>query len=110
MNTNENQCNSTNNVESIISELRKRGLSNGGSLGYHSGLMDAAADLIESQQAQIERLQTMLDTKDDVKTFVEICKSHAYYIDFPKEHRVIDEDDIEHEFKKLIEAKEKDIL
>lgn len=37
----------------IVSELRKRGLSNGGSLGYHSGLMDEAADLIEKQQAVI---------------------------------------------------------
>ena len=29
-----------------------------------------------------------------IEMFLEKCKSHAYYIDFPKEHRVIDEDDI----------------
>ncbi len=42
------------NTKEIIEELRKRGLSNGGSLGYHSGLMDEAADLIEKLQKENE--------------------------------------------------------
>lgn len=31
----------------IIAELRKHGLSNGGTLGWHSGLCDEAADRLE---------------------------------------------------------------
>lgn len=32
----------------LVEQLRKRGLSNGGSLGCHSGLYDEAADMIEA--------------------------------------------------------------
>ena len=32
----------------LVEQLRKRGLSNGSSLGQHSGLYDEAADLIEA--------------------------------------------------------------
>ena len=35
-----------------IEELRKRGLSNGSSLGNHSGFNDSVADLIESLLAE----------------------------------------------------------
>ena len=42
------------NTKEIIAELRKRGLSNGGSLGYHSSLMDEAANLIEKLQKENE--------------------------------------------------------
>jgi len=45
----------TNNVKTIVDELRKRGLSNGTTIGYHSGLMDEAADTIEQLQAEIEK-------------------------------------------------------
>ena len=31
----------------IIKECRKRGLENGGSLGFHSGFMDIVADRLE---------------------------------------------------------------
>ena len=44
------------NIENIVTELRKRGLSNGSSLGWHSGLMDEAADVIEQLQTEVERL------------------------------------------------------
>ena len=53
------------NAKTIVNELRKRGLSNGTSLGYHSGLMDEAADVIESQQAQIKKLKEALNTAID---------------------------------------------
>lgn len=40
------------NVKQLIGDLRKHGLSNGGSLGHHSGLMDEAADALESMMAK----------------------------------------------------------
>lgn len=42
------------NTKEIIAELRRKGFSNGGSLGHHSGLMDEAADLIEKLQKENE--------------------------------------------------------
>ena len=70
-----------------------------------------ALDLINRQKAEIDRLQgynenlitantalsnEILDIKSEtIKEFVRKIKSHAYYIDFPKEHRVVDEDDID---------------
>lgn len=38
----------------VISCLRKRGLTSGGTLGYHSGLFDEAADVIEELIAKLE--------------------------------------------------------
>lgn len=35
-------------VADLVKQLRKHGLSNGSSLGHHSGLYDAAADMIET--------------------------------------------------------------
>ena len=61
---NKNRAEAHDESKAIVDELRKRGLSNGGSLGYHSGLMDSAADLIESQQTEIQKLQAMLDSKN----------------------------------------------
>lgn len=49
------------NVKTIVDELRKRGLTNGSSLGYHSGLMDEAADLIEELQAKLTNATKTLD-------------------------------------------------
>lgn len=48
------------NADEIVKELRKRGLSNGTTLGYHSGLFEAAADLIESLQADAAELKDAL--------------------------------------------------
>lgn len=39
-----------------------------------------------------------------LKEFVNKLKVHAYYIDFPKEHRVIDEDDIDNTLKVFLEG------
>lgn len=103
------------NIKILIDELRKCGLSNGGALGHHSGLMDEAADLIEKQQAEIEEykhLEVVLNTAVDIlaqdlkskamKEFLAQIKPHAYYIDFPKEHRVIDEDDVDRIAEQII--------
>lgn len=55
-------------AEEIIKGLRKIGLSNGVSLGFHSGLCDIAADLIAQLQAKIEELEIELQE--------ERCKCH----------------------------------
>lgn len=57
--------------------------------------------------AENERLKDhVVDLNKKVKheayrEFVCRIKAHAYYIDFPKEHRVIDEDDIDNTLKEL---------
>jgi hypothetical protein len=45
-----------------IEELRKRGLSNGSSLGNHSGFNDSVADLIESLLAEYDKVDTVRAT------------------------------------------------
>lgn len=44
-------------IKELVKDLRKHGFSNGSSLGYHSGLMDDAANTIEQLQAENERLK-----------------------------------------------------
>lgn len=81
-------------------------------------------DLINIQKAEIEKLKTdkiiaerhekdardlfkqtvkQLETtkSEAIKEFVRKIKSHAYYIDFPKEHKVVDEDDIDNLLKEM---------
>lgn len=55
-------------VMRAIAELRKRGLSNGGGLGYHAGWCDEVADLLESvnallreKDAKIAELQSIAE-------------------------------------------------
>ena len=95
-------------------------------------LLKNALDLINRQQAEIEnlkhnlkcvkdhkeglieRLQKNLDDKCDkciardraeaIKEFERKIKAHAYYIDVPKEHRVVDEDDIDAILKEMTEG------
>lgn len=67
----------------IIAELRKHGLSNGGSLGWHSGLCDEAADRLEElseavkqAEAQIDKLLGELIDREPVV--------HAHWVTDPK--------------------------
>lgn len=46
-------------VEKLIEHLERRGLSNGSSLGPHSGLYDEAADAFTALLAENEKLQKM---------------------------------------------------
>lgn len=41
-------------IQKFVEELRRYGTGNGGSLGRHMGIMDSAADTIESLQAQLD--------------------------------------------------------
>lgn len=46
----------TDEQKRVVAELRKHGLNNG-SMGYHSGWMDEAADMIEQQAAENDALR-----------------------------------------------------
>ena len=73
-----------------------------------------ALDLINRQEEEIERLNNRKNVydfaecrKNEIKAeahkeLVNKIKVHAYYIDFPKEHRVVDEDDIDNLLKELV--------
>ena len=47
-------------IEKLIEQLSARGLGNGTSLGYHSGLLDDAATALSTLQAENERLKSLL--------------------------------------------------
>lgn len=48
-------------IEKLIEQLSARGLSNGSSLGYHSGLFDEAATALSTIQAENEKLRAELE-------------------------------------------------
>lgn len=88
------------NIKSLIDELRKHGLSNGSSLGYHSGLMDDAADTIEQLLAELKNAKT-----EARKEFAERLKREkATGMNwFGKEHYSVDIEEIDN----LLEEMEK---
>lgn len=47
-------------IERLIEQLSARGLRNGSSLGYHSGLFDEAATALSTLQAENEKLKRAL--------------------------------------------------
>ena len=49
-------------IEKLIEQLSARGLSNGSSLGYHSGLFDEAATALSTLQAENEKMRDELDS------------------------------------------------
>ncbi len=51
-------------IEKLIEQLSARGLRNGSSLGYHSGLFDEAATALSTLQAENEKLRAELDEKE----------------------------------------------
>ena len=48
-------------IEKLIEQLSARGLSNGSSLGYHSGLFDEAATALSTLQAENSQLRAELE-------------------------------------------------
>lgn len=48
-------------IEKLIEQLSARGLSDGSSLGYHSGLFDEAATALSTLQAENEKLRETVD-------------------------------------------------
>ena len=50
-------------IEKLIEQLSARGLGNGTSLGYHSGLLDEAATALSTLQAENEKLRAELEKR-----------------------------------------------
>ena len=48
-------------IEKLIEQLSARGLGNGTSLGYHSGLLDDAATALSTLQDEDEKLRAELE-------------------------------------------------
>ena len=48
-------------IEKLIEQLNARGLSNGSSLGYHSGLYDEAATALSTLRAENEKLRSEVE-------------------------------------------------
>lgn len=68
-------------VEKLIEQLSIRGLGNGTSLGYHSGLFDEAATALSAQQDENEKLRAELEqAKRERDAAVEAVKNMAEYI------------------------------
>lgn len=49
------------NIDELIEQLRRKGLSRASALGYHSGLFDDAADALEKLQAELEQVKQERD-------------------------------------------------
>ena len=58
-------------IEKLIEQLSARGLSNGSSLGYHSGLFDEAATALSTLQAENAQLRGELEYEQE--------HANAYY-------------------------------
>lgn len=59
-------------IENLIEQLSARGLRNGSSLGYHSGLFDEAVTALSTLQAENEQLRAELE---QVKRCIEIVEN-----------------------------------
>lgn len=46
-------------TEKLIEQLKARGLTNGSSLGWHSGLFEQAADALTELRAELDRLREL---------------------------------------------------
>lgn len=62
-------------VEKLIEHLERRGLSNGSSLGPHSGLYDEAADVAEVRHGKLNFLQ-----EDMVLCYCGVCSVCRSYV------------------------------
>ena len=62
------------NIDELIEQLRRKGLSRASALGYHSGLFDEAADALKKLQAELEQVKAERDAA------VEAVKNMAEYI------------------------------
>lgn len=74
-------------IEKLIEQLSARGLSNGSSLGYHSGLFDEAATALSTLRAENEKLRAELErVKEERDAVVESipheCKTCVYHTVF----------------------------
>lgn len=73
-------------IEKLIEQLNARGLSNGSSLGYHSGLFDEAATALSTLQAENAQLRAELEQvkreNDALWIYIEIVdREYRRYMD-----------------------------
>lgn len=79
-------------IEKLIEQLRRKGLSRASALGYHSSLFDEAADALEKLQAELEQVKAERDAAiKDLNEFLsmdelcpiqcEWCKWNGAYCD-----------------------------
>ena len=74
-------------IEKLIEQVNARGLGNGTSLGYHSGLFDEAATALSTLQAENEKLRAELEqVKSERAVMLEhlhgicsACKNYSPY-------------------------------
>lgn len=67
-------------IEKLIEQLSARGLSNGSSLGYHSGLFDEAATALSALQAENEKLQAELkEAEKKIDSLLDEEEKVAFY-------------------------------
>lgn len=65
-------------IEKLIEQLSIRGLGNGTSLGYHSGLFDEAATALSALQAENEKLRAELEqVKRERDAAVDCCSGYC---------------------------------
>lgn len=65
-------------IEKLIEQLSIRGLGNGTSLGYHSGLFDEAATALSALQAENEKLRDELEqVKRERDAAVDCCSGYC---------------------------------
>ncbi len=68
-------------VKELVKALMRRGLTNGTSLGYHSGLYEQAASALESMQEELDRVKAERDAAiNDLKAGA-WCENCAHYAD-----------------------------
>lgn len=64
----------------LVAELRERGLSNGSTIGHHSGLYEVAADAIEELLARAEKAERERDAAiDDMRGICYLCANARPY-------------------------------
>ena len=73
-------------IDKLIEQLSARGLSNGSSLGYHSGLYDEATTALSTLQAENEKLRAELEQvkreNNALWTYIEIVdREYRRYMD-----------------------------
>lgn len=63
------------NIEELIEQLRRKGLSRASALGYHSGLFDEAADALEELRDELEQVKQLYESEKE--DFVDFACSGA---------------------------------
>lgn len=85
------------NIDELIEQLRRKGLSRASALGYHSGLFDEAADALEKLQSELNAAKSpeVIEAVDELVEFARTRMGIAewlYYVDVLGEWRGQKED------------------